>query len=273
MKRLIYLKNYSKGFLRSHFRLNQKNQSVKHNYLDLGILNPAIGSSNLGDLIIYESVYNYLRGIFKEDIFTNYPIQLHTSFDSKVLMNKKKLLFISGTNLLSSNLETQNQWKIVNTHRKFIKNKVVLVGVGWWQYQGYINKYSAKIYKSVFSNDVIHAVRDSYTEEKLKDIGIKNVLNTSCPTLWGISPAKCKNIPIGKAMNVVTTLTCYNKNKFDDGKMLKILSENYGKVYLWLQGYDDFLYLNEIKSNIKNIEIIPPTLESYDDLLIKGEID
>ncbi|MEZ5105564.1 MAG: polysaccharide pyruvyl transferase family protein [Draconibacterium sp.] len=242
-------------------------------FLDLGILNSSIGSANLGDLIIYESVYENLRKVFHSDFFTNYPTQLHTSFDAKYLMSQKKLLFISGTNLLSSNLEARYQWKIESSHRKFLNNKVVLLGVGWWQYQGEINGYTSKIYNSVLSKDVIHSVRDSYSVNKLNSIGIENVINTSCPTLWGIYPEKCKKISTTKAENVVTTLTHYKKSHKDDGTMLKILSANYKTVYLWIQSYADLLYLDEIDPKGKNIVLVPPTLEAYDELLAKGKID
>ncbi len=188
-------------------------------------------------------------------------------------MSQKSLLFISGTNLLSSNLESRYQWKIDNSHRKFLFNKVALVGVGWWQYQGNINSYTSRIYKSVLNQEIIHSVRDKYSVDKLNSIGINNVLNTSCPTLWDISPEKCKNISKTKAENVVTALTCYKKNKSDDEKMLKILSKNYKKVYLWIQSFLDLEYLNEIGLNIQNLEIVPPTLEAYDNLLKKGDID
>ena len=272
MNRIIYIKNYYKNYLKSYFKLNHFNDT-KGKYLDLGILNSSIASSNLGDWIIFESVYHQLKEIFKQDFFTNYPTQIHTSFDAKFLMSEKKLLFVSGTNLLSSNLETRNQWKIDFSHRNFLKNKVVLLGVGWWQYQGDINKYTSKIYNSILNKNIIHSVRDNYSVEKLNSIGIKNVINTSCPTLWDITPKDCLNIPTLKAENVVTTLTCYKKNNADDSKMIKILSGNYQKVYLWIQGFEDLSYLEEIHPDSRNIEIVPPTVEAFDNILKNKNVD
>ena len=272
MKNLIYLKNYYKAYLLSHLRLI-KDKKEKGKYLDLGILNSSIASTNLGDIIIYESVYNHLRKVFSDDFFTDYPTQIHIATDAKYLMSQKNLLFISGTNLLSSNLESRYQWKIDNSHRKFLFNKVVLVGVGWWQYQGDINNYTSKIYKSVLNQKVYHSVRDHYSVDKLNSIGIKNVLNTSCPTLWNITPAKCESIPKIKADKVVTTLTCYKKNIELDKKMLMILSKNFNKVYLWIQSFLDLEYLDEIGLDIPNLELIPPTVEAYDEVLNQGGID
>ncbi|QGY43923.1 polysaccharide pyruvyl transferase family protein [Maribellus comscasis] len=273
MKQLIYIKNYCESYLRSYKKLYQKEPKKEETYRDFGILNPAIGSLNLGDLIIYDSVYKVLRKIFEKDIFINFPTQIHTSFDAKLSMSQRDLLFVSGTNLLSSNLETRNQWKIDNSHKRFLKNKVVLIGCGWWQYQDEINNYTAKIYRSVLNNELIHSARDNYTVEKLNSIGIRNVLNTTCPTFWEITPEKCKKIKKTKERKVVTTLTFYKRNSVDDKRMLEILSRNYDTVFLWLQSYDDLVYLNEIQDGIQNIEIIPPTLEAYDMLLKKGGVD
>nr|WP_315134034.1 polysaccharide pyruvyl transferase family protein [uncultured Flavobacterium sp.] len=271
IKNLIFFKSYYKGYLKSILK-TEKNRKESI-YKDIGILNPAIGTSNLGDLIIYKSVYEILRVVYPIDLFTDFPIQLHTSYDAMSLMRERDLLFISGTNLLSSNLETKYQWKIHSGHKKFLKNKVVLLGCGWWQYQGDINNYTKEIYKTVLNKDLLHSVRDKYTEDKLKSIGIENVVNTCCPTLWSLTPEKCKLIPQDKGYEVVTTLTFYHKNPELDFKMLQILSENYSKVYLWIQGMDDIHYYNEIKRELKNIELVPPTIEAYNEILRKPKID
>lgn len=272
ISKVSYHKKNLKGYLKSNFKqLNAPNNQEK--YRDFGILNPSIASSNLGDLIIYDSVISELRAVFPDDMFTNFPTQLHTSYDAKKLMNDKELLFISGTNLLSSNLESRNQWKVDNSHKRFIKNKVVLFGTGWWQYQDNINKYSEKIYKTVLNKDVVHSVRDNYAADKLKQIGIKNVVNTTCPTLWKLTPSKCKTIPTKRAKNVVTTLTFYHSHEQQDFEMLRILDENYEKVYLWIQGINDYHYYNKINQDFKNIEFVPPTIEAYNSILESPDIE
>lgn len=271
IKNLIFFKTYFKAYLITNLRSARKKEQVIYN--DIGILNPSIGTSNLGDLIIYDSVYKKLRSIYPNDLFTNFPTQLHTSYDAMGLMKEKDLLFVSGTNLLSSNLEVRHQWKIYTAHKRFLKNKVVLMGCGWWQYQGDINSYTRRIYKTILNKDVLHSVRDQYTLQKLKSIGIDNVVNTSCPTLWGLTPEKCKLIPVTKGKEVITTLTFYHKNVDLDFKMLKILSENYSKVYLWIQGLNDLHYYDKIKGDINNIELIPPTIEAFDEMLNKSNID
>ncbi|WP_051892105.1 polysaccharide pyruvyl transferase family protein [Arenibacter algicola] len=271
MRNFNFLKTYYKGYLKAHLR----NPIITDNrpYKDIGILNPAIGTSNLGDLIIYDSVYYNLREIYDEGLVTNFPTQLYNSFDAMNMMSQKDLLFISGTNLLSSNLETQHQWKIHKGHKKFLNNKVVLFGCGWWQYQNEINRYTKNIYEAVLNKEVLHSARDQYTVDKLKNIGINNIVNTTCPTLWSITPEKCKLIPKSKGEEVVTTLTFYHKNAKQDKRMLEILSQNYKKVHLWIQGMNDVYYYNEISSGFNNIELLPPTMEAYNKILLKKNID
>lgn len=271
MKKLVFYKNYTKSFLKAHLKKNNEPSSELYN--KIGILNPSIGTSNLGDLIIYDSVYKILRELFPDDMMINFPTQIHTTFDAMSLMSEQNLMFVSGTNLLSSNLESRYQWKIHKGHKKFLKNKVVLFGCGWWQYQDEINKYSKDIYKTILNSNFIHSARDQYTVDKFKEIGINNVLNTSCPTLWEISPSKCELIPRKRGEEVVTTLTFYHKNSILDFQMLDTLSKKYKKVYLWIQGMNDVYYFNDIASKLNNVELLAPTIEAYNEILKRPNID
>lgn len=271
MKYIQYLYNYYIGYLKTHLRKRKsKSNGI---FPDLGILNPSIGTTNLGDYIIYESVYSKIRETFPDGMITDFPTQLYGSYDTMRALGDKDLLFVSGTNLLTSNLNSYHQWRIHLGYNKFLKNNVILFGCGWWQYQGKINSYSKKIYKGVLSREFIHSTRDQYTVNKLNEIGINNVVNTSCPTLWSLSPEKCKLIPQKRGNNVVTTLTFYHKNHDLDFRMLQILSKNYEKVYLWIQGMDDLHYFNTINDGLNNIEIVNPTLEAYDNILELDDLD
>ena len=64
----------------------------------------------------------------------------------------------------------------------------------------------------ILDSTYLHSVRDSYTEKKLKQIGIDNVINTSCPTMWRLTEEFCSHIPCKKQDTVVTTITDYRKN-------------------------------------------------------------
>lgn len=268
---MMFYLNYLKLAAKTYAKVLSQNRNGRSqndsDYYDIGIINPGIGTSNLGDLIIYDAVISELRKTFRDDLFTNYPSQLHTGFDAKRLMSEKDLLFVSGTNMLSSNMDSRHQWKIGPGHKPFLKNKVLLLGAGWWQYQDRPNRYTIDLYKTVFSDKHLHSVRDSYSYNMLKSIGIENVVNTSCPTLWNLNTDHCSTIPQTKAENVVTTLTFYKANPELDRKMMQILSENYSRVYLWVQGLDDVKYLKKIDANCKNIEFVAPTIDAFNKVL------
>ena len=264
----MFYYNYYKKLFKTYLKHGRTSNGHPKKYRDIGIINPSIGTCNLGDLIIYDAVYSCLRELFPDAFFTTFPSQFHTSYDAKEGMSKKDLLFVAGTNLLSSNMNEYYQWKLDPGHKRFINNKVVLMGVGWWQYQDLPNAYTQRLLKEILCSDTLHSVRDNYTFQMLRDIGINNVINTSCPTLWSLTEEKCRTIPKNKADNVVTALTFYKYDEAADRKLLEILRSNYDKVYLWIQGVEDYDYLKRIYSDYAQIILIPPSLEAYDQFLM-----
>lgn len=258
--------NYYKRFLKSRKALS-KGIVEELGYDQIGLINPSIGTANMGDIIIYDAVYNHLRIMFKDAFLTNYPSHLHTSYDAKLGMAKNDVVFVGGTNLLSSYMDNYYQWKLDPNDKFFLKNKVVLMGVGWWQYQNKPNAYTKKLLTSILSKDYIHSVRDSYTRDMLKSIGINNVVNTTCPTLWNLTSNHCSKIQLKRTTEVVTTLTYYKSNERLDRQLLEILTDNYEKVYLWVQGIQDVNYLKKIYPEFKKIILVPPTMEAFNSIL------
>ena len=98
------------------------------------------------------------------------------------------------------------------------------------------------------------------------------MINTGCPTLWGFNEEFCKEIPTKKSKDVVFTLTFYEKNMERDQFLIDTLIKNYEKLYFWVQGSEDYEYFKKFK-NVNNIEIINPTLQSYKEILQRGNID
>jgi len=234
------------------------------------IFDTSIASGNIGDFIIMDSVKRELRKLFKNDMIF-YSLTHDKISKATYRLNKiSNYSFIGGTNLLSSNMNSYNQWKINLFDSFFLKN-IILIGVGWWQYQKKPNFYTKYLLKKVLSKDLLHSVRDSYTEKMLRSIGINNVINTGCPTMWNLTPEHCLTIPYKKAENVVFTLTDYNKNIEYDQELINLLVKNYKTVYFWPQGSGDLEYLNTLK-NIENIRIIGGNLFSYDELLSEKSI-
>lgn len=241
----------------------------------IGVMDPTVGTSNQGDYIIKDAVDKHLLSLFPDAFFTSYPSQLHRQLDTiRQQQDNEQLMFVAGTNLLSSNMDYYYQWKIGPMDAQFLKNRYVLFGVGWWQYQPTPNAYTRWLYQNVLSKQYMHAVRDSYSEQKLREAGIDNVLNTSCPTLWNMSPDRCRVIPVRRATDVVTTLTFYHKHPQHDKQLLDELLQNYRHVYVWIQGVRDMEYLNELNYGAEERLItVAPSLSAYDAVLQQPDIE
>lgn len=248
------------------------------------LYSPSIATSNVGDRIIYQYCSKAIRKIFPCEALVEFPTQIPTS--NKMLNRFKDVekRFVCGSNLLQSNMffalsrrgiatHAIRQWDIsLSTAGKYAS--AILLGCGWQSYSKGINLYTKALWRKVLSKDYIHSVRDNYTLEKLKSIGIDNVINTGCPTTWALTPEFCKNIPTKKAPNAVVTVTDYRPDIQSDEKMLRTVVENYDKVWLWLQGVEDKKYFEQFSDDIKSkVILVAPQLESYDDILSNNDVD
>lgn len=236
--------------------------------MKISIFDTSVCTENLGDFIIMDAVRGHINEMFTD------AMVLHTATHEKIsrptysLVGKSDLAFVGGTNLISSNMNNYNQWKINLIDGYFLKD-VILMGVGWWQYQRNPNLYTRYLLKSILSKNVLHSVRDSYAESMLKKSGFSNVINTSCATMWGLDEEHCQHIPTYKAETVVTTLTDYNKDTKNDLALIELLRKSYRKVYIWPQGSGDIEYFNQLGLS-KLVEILPPKLEAYN-LILRNE--
>lgn len=141
---------------------------------------------------------------------------------------------------------------------------VVLMGVGWYQFQSGVDPYSRWLLRRILSNQYVHSVRDSYTKKMLNSIGITNVVNTGCPTLWGLTPEHCRRVPVEKGDCVLTALNTYMPNNKLDRALLQTLRRHYRKVYFWIQNHADYAYAKRLDPNLIFLE---PTLTALDDFL------
>lgn len=237
------------------------------------LLNPAISSLNLGDEVIADGVKNGIKEIISNNFSVNVSTHLPLSLMYERAIGKADLKFVCGSNLLMGKLNKLfKQWHIGYKDIPFLKGSI-LVGAGWWQYNNRPNQYTRLLYKSILNKNFIHSVRDGYTEQMLKEMGIKNVINTGCPTLWKLTPEHCSSIPKVKAKKVVFTLTDYNKNLELDKRLIEILFDSYEELYFWGQGIGDYEYLEALNTKMDKINIIPPTLADYDSFLKENEVD
>ena len=236
------------------------------------IFTPAIAASNIGDEIIYEACDKVIKSLYPDGFYVN--VSTHLPLDSWLeQFQDADLKFVAGSNLLGrQRWRKRSQW---NLHLSALPWAApsILMGVGWHRYQrkstALVSKY---VYRQVLSRDYIHSVRDNYTLEKLKEIGFDNALNTGCPTMWSLTPEHCQTIPLKKSEKVLTTVTDYHQDPQKDADMLDVLTRNYREVYVWLQGYHDYDYLQALHV-LDKVKIVPPNLAAYQSFLNNEQVD
>lgn len=239
----------------------------------LVLFNPAQATLNLGDEIIVEACLRQLNQLFPVSQYVSLSTHQPLGVVIPWYVKNSDYRFVCGTNLLKSGMffRARQPWQISIKDTWFVRD-TILLGCGWWQYQKSIDPYSKLLWRRVMSKQYIHSVRDEYTREKLSQMGITNVVNTGCPTMWELSSQHCETIPETRAQNVVTTLTDYNENMEADSTMINILSQNYKYVYVWPQGYNDSIYFKTLNSP-KNVMLIGASLKEYDALLKKMDVE
>lgn len=234
------------------------NTKTKKTY---AVLNTALSSDNLGDQIIVESL-KFLLDNAKYQI----PSHEYLSEESKKQIKDVDYVFLLGTNAIARDM-TKSPWhlKSEDLNSNVFDNKLILVACGWCYYS---DKEMTTETKDFFirslSKDVYHSVRDSYTLKQLNSIGINNVLNTNCSTLWHPHIEADKMIiATQKTNNVIFTITDYRQDtKLDLGfiRTLLIWHEN---VFFWPQGTHDLEYYYD-KLFDSRIQILNHSLDAFD---------
>lgn len=231
---------------------------------------PSVESLNLGDEIIYHYCSRVLKNISSNYTAIRVPTHKMPESDQLRQVCCSELKFVCGTNLITPHIEEFTNWQMPKNLTGY--QDIVTLGVGWGYYCNDISKISKFVYRTILSHNKLHSVRDSYTEKKFHEMGIHNVINTGCPTLWGLTPEHCASIPTKKANCVITTLTDYAPAPELDRRMIEILQENYDDVYVWIQGSEDESYLRSL-GEFNNLKIIERNLDVYTKTLNTEDID
>lgn len=253
--------------------LNAASFALQRDNGTITVFDTESGSDNLGDEIIMRFCRERLTQCFPKSNRVDISTHRMPSNAEILEMKASKYRFLCGTNLLTSSIEENWNWVLPNGFRKKLSfRNVILFGAGWHSYQADCTDYSKLIYHELFNPTLLHSVRDSYSEQKLKAAGIRNVINTGCPTMWRLTPDFCSSIPKNKAPSVITTITDYRRDAASDNVLLTTLGRSYDQVYLWLQGKKDEAYLKEL-SLPHNLTVIPRELNAYEEMLQKGNVD
>lgn len=234
------------------------------------LLDTSMDSDNCGDEIIMENCLLQLSGCMDTKDLTHVPTHRYPTEDETELLEASSRKILCGTNILSGHIRSYGLWKLGTEVAPY--RETLLMGIGFDSTNASFDNYTKQLLHTILTKKGIHSVRDSFSEQKLKAMGITNVLNTGCPTMWNLTPEHCATIPAQKARKVICTLTDYCRDEVNDKAMLDILLESYENVYLWLQGRDDLAYLKKLGYTDK-VTLIPGTLADYDDVLTQDDLD
>lgn len=236
------------------------------------IFDTSLVSENMGDRIIMDYCKRILTDIFADSFVASVPTHDVIGERAYKYAQMSKYKIVCGTNLINNKMNSRRQWRISLKDTLYVDD-LCLMGVGWWQYQEKKpNAYTRMLLRRLLGKNCIHSVRDEYTKKKLADIGINNVVNTACPTMWGLSPSHCEQIKNQKASKVIFTLTDYKKDIVHDKELINILQRNYSECYIWIQSFDDYGYLKQLGC-AERIKTISPALVCFDEALLSGEFD
>ena len=234
------------------------------------ILDTAMGSDNCGDQIIMEACMLQLRDKLDVSAMQHVPTHQFPSDFERMLLSNSRMKILCGTNILSGHMGSYGLWRLGPDVAPY--RNTLLLGVGFDSAVLDFDDYTKRLFQTILSKEGIHSVRDSFSEKMLRDMGIQNVLNTGCPTMWRLTPEHCATIPTQKAKNVVCTLTDYCRDEENDRAMLDILLVSYQTVYFWLQGRDDLEYIRSLGYENK-VMLVQPDLQSFDAVLEQPDLD
>ena len=243
------------------------------------LLNPAIGTDNIGDYIIYECVCSEMAEIFRQAFVREIPTQMPAFHSYAVWRNSFAVQnyatcdykFVGGSNILAKNMLTHYpQWNVNVFNCKPLAGSVCVgVGAGAGEHT---DAYTTHLYRKILSHSYYHSVRDERSKRYVEDVLGLKAINTGCVTMWALTPDFCAQIPAKKADNVVFTLTARMQPDPSDQMLIDTLKREYDHVSFWMQGDKDEAYFHAF-SNTEGIEIIPPHKAAYEAVLMRNNIE
>ncbi len=245
------------------------------------IYDTSLCTSNLGDDIILDSIYQNMGDVFYAGPHMKLATHVPNFTPLQMLRNGFKvnfcknadIKFICGTNLFSQKMigKISAQWQL-NLYNIPIYKNSVLIGVGATGSGEKIDFYARYLYKNVLSKQYKHSVRDEQTKRMVESLGF-HAINTGCPTLWKFTPDFCRKIPTKKANDCILTVSGYeNQQNIEKDKVLiEILKKSYNSLWVWIQTTEDEEYLDSITDSSKITKIY--SLEAYKNVLQNENVD
>lgn len=237
---------------------------------NIALLDTAMGSENAGDQIIMEACSSIISSLTSRSNLQRIPTHYYDP-ESEDVFNYLKIL--CGTNIIYKHMKGQEQWALPKDLSNYCGTLLFGVGMSDIGIDSRPSFYTKRFFKTILDKNLIHSVRDARTEAFFKSIGLQNVLNTSCPTTWFLTPDICKQIPVRRSKSVVTTITDYCFDPEADRFMLETLRAKYEKVYIWLQGSHDYDWCLQNLLDLSGFILVPGSLTDFDNILEQDDID
>ena len=157
--------------------------SMNRNYLlDSGqttlCFNPSLGTLNQGDTIIAEATISEVQKLCRAEVVIEVPSHYYMPRGFFRVCNNAKLRFVCGSNLVAPRLLRYRQWKL-QLYQMFMIQPVILFGVGMQTYSQQFDLLAKYFYTHKLAREFMHSVRDEYTVQRLKSLGISNVINSN----------------------------------------------------------------------------------------------
>lgn len=228
----------------------------------IGVLDTSIATRNTGDLIIMEAARGVIETLLIDRQLIYFPTHEKLSGYGRKLQGLVALNIACGSNLLHSHMGLIRQWQ-VGVRDAFAFSPTVLMGVGWRSHKKrQTDAYTRWLLRRLLSANMIHSVRDSYAEQKVKELGFERVSNTGCHTTWVLTEAHCAEIPTSRGEEAIVVLTDYSPDKERDSHLMDLCLKMYKRVHFWCQGTEDLAYLQELGYRDR-VAIVPPSLAAY----------
>jgi len=243
---------------------------TQHQMLPIVLFDTSVASNNLGDEIIMDAVERIVRQTLP-DAYA-FRVQTHDAISavSRAIAGRCALGIVGGSNLLKSRMRSRPLWKLTLRDALVLRN-IVLLGVGYQYYdETRPSAYTRWLLGRILHRGAIHSVRDEYTKTKLAGLAHK-VVNTTCPTLWELTEARCAAVSVARARAVVALLTYYAPKPDIDRALLDELACRYEKIYFWPQQFEDLAYLRSLGDY--PVEVIPPSVAAYTEFLDREPVD
>lgn len=240
------IKDFSLGLAQFESTFSAKRKNLERNRVTL--LDTAINTENCGDQIIMHYADQVLKNLFPQSVELDH-VQTHGYSSSLERVPSNTMKIACGTNMIATDMAGFGQLMTPILNLRSYRHSVCLLAVGMRSLADIdapFTRYSHDFLRFVLSPDIMHSVRDENTKRKLAEIGIKNVINTSCVTMWGLTPEFCANLPKEKHPEVLTTVTNYARDPESDRFMLETLLQEYDRVHLWVQAEEDREYVSQL---------------------------